>query len=216
MIKIDENFIKTFSCNEQLVMLRLLLQADDEGITEIVSRKFAEQCGLTRQQLRTILVKLSSRKEIEVMVTQKENQDINPKGNPKNTLVCICNYDTYRFGKKKNTQNATHNAITLLQEKCKKRAEIFEKSLIPFVISRGGIYEPVMIRSFFNYWTERNKLGTKMRFEMEKTWETDKRLVTWSNKNNKYEKRASNNKESSADKRASRKSLEDLADRILE
>ena len=150
------------------------------------------------------------------MVTNKAKQEVNPKGNPKNTLVYICNCDSYKVSKKKNTQNVTNNAITLLQEKCKKRAEIFERSLIPFVISRGGIYQPEMIRSFFNYWTEKNKLGTKMRFEMEKTWETNKRLVTWSNKNNKYEKRASDYRESSADKRASRKSLEDLADRILE
>jgi hypothetical protein len=32
---------------------------------------------------------------------------------------------------------------------------------------------------FVNYWTERNKSGTKERWEMEKTFEVKRRLSTW-------------------------------------
>lgn len=32
---------------------------------------------------------------------------------------------------------------------------------------------------FFEYWTEPNKSGTKMRFEMEKTWHLGRRLARW-------------------------------------
>ena len=32
---------------------------------------------------------------------------------------------------------------------------------------------------FIAYWTEPNKSGTKMRFEMEKTWELKRRLSRW-------------------------------------
>lgn len=39
-----------------------------------------------------------------------------------------------------------------------------------------------MIRAFFDYWSELNKSGTKMRYELEKTWELPKRLVTWANR----------------------------------
>ena len=39
-----------------------------------------------------------------------------------------------------------------------------------------------MIREFFNYWTEKNKTQTKMRFEQQPTWETSKRLATWDSK----------------------------------
>lgn len=34
---------------------------------------------------------------------------------------------------------------------------------------------------FFDYWTEPNKSGTKMRFEMEKTWHLGRRLARWAN-----------------------------------
>lgn len=93
-----------------------------------------------------------------------------------------------------------------------KRKSDFYNSLVPYL----GKYPKEMIRAFFNYWTERNKSGTKMRFELEKTWETDKRLMTWANNENKYGKPTINNRASAADKAASRNALEELADRILE
>lgn len=36
------------------------------------------------------------------------------------------------------------------------------------------------IEDFFNYWTEKNGTRTKMLFEMQKTWDTKKRLARWS------------------------------------
>lgn len=52
------------------------------------------------------------------------------------------------------------------------------------------------IRKFIEYWTEPNKSHTKLRWEMEKTWDTKRRLRTWftnamkfnggGNKANKY------------------------------
>ena len=39
-----------------------------------------------------------------------------------------------------------------------------------------------MIRAFFDYWSELNKSETKMRYELEKTWELSKRLATWASR----------------------------------
>ncbi len=36
-----------------------------------------------------------------------------------------------------------------------------------------------MGKNFLEYWTELNKSQTKMRFEMEKTWDTKRRLGRW-------------------------------------
>lgn len=55
------------------------------------------------------------------------------------------------------------------------RKESFYQSLIPYV----GKYKKEMIRAFFDYWSEMNKSETKMRYELEKTWELPKRLTTW-------------------------------------
>lgn len=169
MIKLDDNFVH-FSPHEQLVMLRLLVGTDDEGITKFTYRSLAIGCGLSLQVCRSTLSNLSIKGEVEIMSTNS------------GTFAILCKYDNYRVGKKKATQSSTQNILSNMQAKCKEREKEFENSLVPFVKSRGGIYQPAMIRAFFNYWTEKNKSGTKMRFELEKTWETAKRLQTWANR----------------------------------
>lgn len=54
-------------------------------------------------------------------------------------------------------------------------------------------YPKEMLRSFYNYWSELNKTGKRMRWELQTTFEVVKRLSTWANKektffNNKKEK----------------------------
>jgi hypothetical protein len=64
------------------------------------------------------------------------------------------------------------------EKSCAKKEKEFREELSAYT----GLYGADMILAFFNYWTERNKSGTRLRFELEKTWETGKRLVTWSNR----------------------------------
>lgn len=90
--------------------------------------------------------------------------------------------------RKKNKENST----TVEKKKTKdkdaakaatlSRKEAFYQSLVPFV----GQYPKEMIRAFFDYWSEQNKSGTKMRFELEKTWELSRRLRTWEKKEYQY------------------------------
>ena len=40
-------------------------------------------------------------------------------------------------------------------------------------------YTKDMLINFIQYWTEPNKSKSKMRFELEKTWDTSRRLATW-------------------------------------
>lgn len=55
----------------------------------------------------------------------------------------------------------------------------FAHTLKPFL----DIYSKETIREFYEYWVEPNKSNTKFRMELEKTWDTARRLKTW-NKNN--------------------------------
>lgn len=64
------------------------------------------------------------------------------------------------------------------------RKEEFYRTLIPFV----GKYEKDTIRKFYDYWSELNRSGSKMRFELQSTWELPKRLATWANKEPIYGK----------------------------
>lgn len=68
------------------------------------------------------------------------------------------------------------------QKTLEQREEEFRISLIPFVEE----FSKETTRAFFDYWTEKNPKGIKMRFEMEKTFEVAKRLKTWKNKENQF------------------------------
>lgn len=58
------------------------------------------------------------------------------------------------------------------------RKDSFYQLLVPYV----GQYPKEMIRAFFDYWSELNKSETKMRYELEKTWELPRRLATWASR----------------------------------
>lgn len=180
MIKLNEKFLEDFTPREQLVILRLLLSANEDGVVGFSTRKLAELCGLTRQNVRSILTNLSKKGDLVIDATPTDN----PTSNPRLTFVTICNFDTYKVGKRKATQQVTQQVTqdkaTLSKSKrsFKEREHEFGASLIPYIEK----YSKETIRAFFNYWSEKSKIGAYMRFELEKTWETSKRLQTWASR----------------------------------
>lgn len=46
-------------------------------------------------------------------------------------------------------------------------------------------YTKEMLREFYDYWTEKNDGGRRMRFEMQRVFDIKKRLVTWNNNEKK-------------------------------
>jgi hypothetical protein len=55
------------------------------------------------------------------------------------------------------------------------RKEIFFQRVAEF----KDQYPADMITQFCDYWTETNKSGSQMRWEMQSTWEFSKRLANW-------------------------------------
>jgi len=70
------------------------------------------------------------------------------------------------------------NIITNIE----KRKKIFYDTCAEFVSK----YDRVIIREFYEFWTELNRSKTKMRFEMQKTFEVSKRLATWARNDNHF------------------------------
>lgn len=66
----------------------------------------------------------------------------------------------------------------------KKREREFYASLVPFVDS----YSKEMLRSFYEYWAEPNRSGSKMKWEMESTWDLSRRLAKWQQNDDKWSK----------------------------
>lgn len=71
-----------------------------------------------------------------------------------------------------------------LQNTLPERKLEFKNQLKPFVETYGS----EMMNKFYSYWTEKNNPGTKMKFELEKTWELPKRLSTWASRETGFKK----------------------------
>lgn len=125
------------------------------------------------------------REEIEYVVEYFVSDIQNSISDGKNRVSDIQSTQSkVKVNRKKNKENSTKvekkkpknkdaaKAATL------SRKDSFYQSLVPFV----GKYPKEIIRAFFDYWSELNKSGTKMRYELEKTWELPRRLATWANR----------------------------------
>ena len=57
-------------------------------------------------------------------------------------------------------------------------------------------YDESILNGFIDYWTEptKSKTSPKMKYELQKTWETKRRLKTWANNQKKWDKPKSNKK----------------------
>lgn len=62
----------------------------------------------------------------------------------------------------------------------------FASALKPFIDKFGK----TMLNDFYRYWTEPNKSNTKFRYELEKTWDLERRLDTWAKKDSTFTKGA--------------------------
>jgi len=81
-------------------------------------------------------------------------------------------------------ENENENIIEDRNEKLNKREAKFKSEVFEFTDK----YPETMLDKFCNYWTEKNKSKTKMRFELEKTFEINKRLTTWASRDKEYNK----------------------------
>jgi len=92
------------------------------------------------------------------MENENENENINKKENK-------------NMDKK---ESLREQKLRLLNQ----RREVFKQRVRDF----AGEYPPEMLEKFFLYWSEMNKSGSQMRWEMERTWELARRLATWASR----------------------------------
>jgi hypothetical protein len=65
-----------------------------------------------------------------------------------------------------------------IEARLKEKMQKFYEDCKPFLEK----YPKEMLREFYNYWIELNQSKTKMRYELQQTFEISKRLVTWASK----------------------------------
>lgn len=72
-------------------------------------------------------------------------------------------------------QHPTTDRAAALRTTTAERKARFRQELAEFVPHYGQ----ELICEFFDYWSELTPSGAKMRYELERTWETSRRLATW-------------------------------------
>ena len=101
-----------------------------------------------------------------------------------------------------NVNDIKEKNIVKIQEK-------FYQSLTPFLDK----FNKVEIRKFYDYWSEPNKSKTKIKWQLEKTWDTNKRLARWTN--NKFNEKTITNNRKGFDSDSTRGAIE-AVERIAE
>ncbi len=97
---------------------------------------------------------------------------ISLKSTNRYTIVTVLKFAQYQIG----------------DEKLAKAIEDRFKDFFEEVWGFTSEYNETVVNDFISYWTEKNKSKTKMRFELQKTWDTKRRLETWNRNNNKFNK----------------------------
>ena len=83
--------------------------------------------------------------------------------------------ESVKQGKHKKTLEEITIEREKLDQMLKDKKQKFYEDCKPYLAK----YPKEMLRRFYNYWTEMNKSGTRLKFELQQTFEISKRLATW-------------------------------------
>lgn len=194
----------------------------DRGEQLISIRALSKRWGCSRRQVENFIADLSKDKMVclhkyEPKASHDLSHDLSHPKNHQINILTICNFDKYqgfdivadipsepRIGSRtepydeegnKEEENNTSTIVDILQ----KKIFCFKNMVEPFRLQYGSD----MVDDFIAYWTEPTKSGKLIRFDLERTWDTKRRLGTWERNNrNKYGN--ANNRTSTGDGAAQR------------
>ena len=89
----------------------------------------------------------------------------------KNSLITVVNYKSYQLDDR---------------PKIKRNLNTVTNKFLLEVSAFKELYSLEMLEAFVDYWSEPNKSKTKLRYELQKTFDIARRLKTWSKNENKF------------------------------
>jgi hypothetical protein len=92
--------------------------------------------------------------------------------------------ESVKQGKHKKTIEEIKTDHLKIEQQLNEKKQKFYEDCKPYLEK----YPKDMLRRFYNYWIEMNKSKTKMRYELERTFEISKRLATWAAKDKEFVK----------------------------
>ncbi len=188
---IPDIMFDSYSWTEINIFMFVKRNTAKDGSLQVSLRNIADEFGVTRSKVNFLLHKFYAQNLLAntqqtpskhlantqqtpskhlANTTTTENQEVKPcQQTPSKHLA--------------NTQQTPSKHLANTQQTLGARKHRFGEVLISY-ISQYGKH---MIREFFDYWTETNENGAKMRFEKEKTFDVKLRLARW--KKNDTEKK---------------------------
>jgi len=160
-------------------------------------RNIAKDLNLSLQNVRTILKAL----------IQQSTHNITQQSTHNETLLSINFIGIVDdFKKTTNTVNNTQPTQKTTQKTLiKQRKETFVEDLKNY----ANLYDKDMLNDFYRYWVETDIKEQKMRFELQKTWQLNLRLITWQ-RNTQKQFNAKTNPEKPKEEKIGRTSLETI------
>jgi hypothetical protein len=130
----------------------------------------------------------------------RKKQMITTTKTTRGLIITVCNYDTYQNPKNYEDNSESNKKTTRRQQQGdtinkndkndkneiggavapapKSFKQWTEDEFYQDIAKNKSNYSKEMLRAFYSKWTEKSATG-KMKFQLEDTWETKKRLVTW-------------------------------------
>lgn len=168
-----------------------------EMITSISSLKRLCASDMTTQNIRTALLTLERGKFLTSTSTnrwrrikvlnwakyQGKECELTSTSTSKPTSESTSRLTTTKEYKNIRNKESINTSVAIATDLTKKSEHLVNemRPLIQEFISQGG-KEDICRREankFVSYWTEPNKSKTRLRYELEKTWDTKRRLLTW-------------------------------------
>jgi hypothetical protein len=188
------------SFGAEVLFIRLIQKADDFGRyfgdPEILLSQLFPKKGTKKIEVKQIKEFVAELEQQELITCYKVNghqfilindfeQRIRAKSSkfpeaPKQTVIIMNDLPEFEqpiFQKIKEPNQP-------ITDKLEVRKQKFKESLSEHLNNYGK----EILNSFYAYWSELNRSKTKMKFEMQATWELSKRLATWKRNENKFNK----------------------------
>lgn len=194
----SDNYISNLDPSEKLLFLYFLTNpfTNISGAYEISIKQIALDTGFDKEMVEKIIKRFEVDDRVHylhgyiVVKNFIKHQEKNPKvilgieNEAKNLPQDIKNivYDSLSYLNSNSNLNSNLVRVVTPSEEAKSFFEgDFEPILREFVAKSNSPPEPLRneFSKFILYWTEKNKSGTKQRWETEKTFEVRRRLVTW-------------------------------------
>ena len=154
----------------------------------------------------------------------KEKEKEKEKASPQPSLRKKEKHSLSESGKTKESKvsfssvaGATSDAPKDLKKEIERKKKLMEgrrvefyNSLVPYV----QMYGKAMVRNFFDYWSEPNKSGTQMRYELERTWSLNLRLGMWNRKEKNYVRKSATDEKREANAAVIERLREDALRRL--